>query len=59
MSGDIVFGENNDHGRALIHGNTKHNIPLRLESTKTIKDIESDCSLFTFVYMGVSGEEAY
>lgn len=57
MSGEDMLGENNGHGRALFHGNKKNKIPLRLENTKTIKDIESDCSLFTFVYREVSGEE--
>lgn len=57
MSGEDMLGENNGQGRALFHGNKKNKIPLRLENTKTIKDIESDCSLFTFLYRDVRGEE--
>lgn len=53
MSGeDIVLGENNGQARALFHGNKNNKTPLRPENTKTITDIESDCSLFTLVYRG-------
>lgn len=57
MSGEDILGENNGHGRALFHSSKKNKIPLRLQNTKTIKDIGSDCSLFTFVGREVSGEE--